>query len=119
MQAAERAPTRTWLLLGLAIAGEIAGVLGLRFSEGFTVVVPAVVAVAAFTLALFLVSKVMKQLPVSVAYPIWAGGGTAGVALIGVLALGEDFAGLKALGIILVVAGVVLVNRTSEKRVGC
>ena len=61
----------------------------------------------------------MKQLPVSVAYPIWAGGGTAGVALVGILILGEQLTSLKALGIALVMAGVVLVNLVSEKRSGC
>ena len=61
----------------------------------------------------------MKELPVSIAYPIWAGGGTAGVALIGVLVLGEGLTALKALGIGLVMVGVVLVNMVSEKRSGC
>ena len=108
-----------WLLLGLAVTFEIAGALGLRFSEGFTLLIPTGLALAAFALALFLVSHVMKELPVSIAYPIWAGGGTAGVALIGVLVLGEGLTTLKALGIGLVMVGVVLVNMVSEKRSGC
>ena len=108
-----------WLLLGLAVTFEIAGALGLRFSEGFTLLIPTGLALVAFALALFLVSHVMKELPVSIAYPIWAGGGTAGVALIGVLVLGEGLTILKALGIGLVMVGVVLVNMVSEKRSGC
>ncbi len=108
-----------WLLLGLAVIFEIAGALGLRFSEGFTLLIPTGLALVAFALALFLVSHVMKELPVSIAYPIWAGGGTAGVALIGVLVLGEGLTALKALGIGLVMVGVVLVNMVSEKRSGC
>lgn len=108
-----------WLLLGLAVTFEIAGALGLRFSEGFTLLIPTGLALVAFALALFLVSHVMKELPVSIAYPIWAGGGTAGVALIGVLVLGEGLTALKALGIGLVMVGVVLVNMVSEKRSGC
>lgn len=110
---------KAWLLLGLAVMFEIAGALGLRFSEGFTLLIPTVLALAAFGVALYLVSHVMKELPVSIAYPIWAGGGTAGVAIIGVLVLGESLTPLKALGIGLVMVGVILVNMMSEKRSGC
>lgn len=116
---AERPPSSAWLLLSLAVSFEITGALGLRFSEGFTLLLPTSIALTAFTLALYLVSHVMKILPISVAYPIWAGGGTAGVALLGILALGEELNAAKALGIVFVVAGVILVNRTSEKKSGC
>ena len=109
----------TWLLLGLAVCLEIAGALGLRFSEGFTLLLPTVIALIAFTLALYLVSRVMKRLPVSVAYPVWAGGGTAGVALVGVLAFGEVINAMKIVGVLLVMGGVILVNMTSEKKAGC
>lgn len=109
----------SWILLGLAVALEVTGALGLRFSQGFSVLLPTVIALGAFALALFLVSRVMKQLPVSIAYPVWAGGGTAGVALIGIFVLGEELTGLKGLGVLLVMAGVVLVNVVSEKRSGC
>lgn len=123
MESAEAAPSPTksftWLLLGVAVAFEIAGAIGLRFSEGFTLVLPTAAALAAFAVALYLVSRVMKSLPVSIAYPVWAGGGTAGVALIGVLALEEELNAVKALGVVLVVVGVVIVNMVSEKRSGC
>jgi small multidrug resistance pump len=115
----EKENITTWLLLGFAVILEILGALGLRFSAGFTLVLPTLAALLAFTLALFLVSKVMKKLPVSIAYPVWAGGGTAGVALVGILMLGEELSILKALGLALVIAGVVLVNIVSEKTSGC
>jgi small multidrug resistance pump len=101
------------------VSCEIAGALSLRLSNGFTRTFPTVLALAAFAVALYLVSHVMKELPVSIAYPVWAGGGTAGVALLGVLALGEPLGLLKLAGIALVLVGVVLVNRVGEKRSGC
>lgn len=112
-------PSSAWLLLGLAVCFEITGALGLRFSEGFTLLLPTGIALTAFTLALYLVSHVMKTLPVSVAYPIWAGGGTAGVALLGVVMLGESINLLKLLGIALVFVGVIVINRVSDKTSGC
>jgi len=115
----KRPPSSAWLLLGLAVCFEIAGAIGLRFSEGFSLLLPTVLALGAFTLALYLVSHVMKSLPVSIAYPVWAGGGTAGVALLGVLVLGENMNLLKLTGIVLVFIGVIMINRVSEKTSGC
>ncbi len=111
--------TSAWLLLSLAVCFEIAGAIGLRFSEGFSLFLPTILALTAFTLALYLVSHVMKSLPVSIAYPIWAGGGTAGVALLGVLVLGENINLLKFIGVALVFVGVIMINRVSEKTSGC
>jgi len=111
--------TSEWLLLSLAVCFEIAGAIGLRFSEGFSLLLPTVLALGAFTLALYLVSHVMKSLPVSIAYPVWAGGGTAGVALLGVLVLGENMNLQKLTGIVLVFIGVIMINRVSEKTSGC
>ena len=111
--------TGAWALLGAAIAGEIAGVVGLRFSEGFTEPVATAIALFSFGVALFLVSRVMRVLPVSVAYPLWAGGGTAGVAALGMLALDEPVTSLRIGGIVLVLLGVVLINSSGEKRSGC
>jgi len=111
--------TSAWLLLSLAVCFEIAGAIGLRFSEGFSLLLPTVLALSAFTLALYLVSHVMKSLPVSIAYPVWAGGGTVGVALLGVLVLSENMNLLKLTGIALVFIGAIMINRVSEKTSGC
>jgi len=106
-------------MLALAICFEIAGAIGLRFSEGFSLLLPTVLALVSFAFALYLVSHVMQYLPVSIAYPMWAGGGTAGVAILGFLMLNEGITPLKLSGVILIVIGVVMINRVSEKKSGC
>lgn len=108
-----------WVLLGIAVALEALGAIALHYSHGFTQTLPAVASISVFSLSLFLVSKVMKHLPVSIAYPVWAGGGTAVVALTGVFMLGEDINAIKVAGISLIVLGVIVVNRVSEKPPGC
>ncbi len=115
----QTASASAWWLLGLAVCFEIAGAIGLNFSEGFTLLLPTLLALTAFAVALFLVSHVMKSLPVSVAYPIWAGGGTAGVALLGISLFGESVDMLKVIGIVLVIIGVMMINRSAEKTSGC
>jgi len=105
--------TYTWLLVGLAIVAAISATLFLRFRNGFTKPLPTALALVAFGLAFYLISLALVSLPVSTVYPIWTGGGTAGVALLGVLILHEKASLEKGLGIVLVVIGIVVLNISS------
>lgn len=102
--------SEAWLLVGGAIGAETLAALMLRASDGFTRALPTLAALAAFATAFYLVSLALVELPVSSVYPVWAGGGTAAVALLGVAALGERAHVLKVTGIVLVVAGIVTLN---------
>lgn len=102
--------TEAWMLVGGAIGAETLAALMLRASDGFTRALPTLAALGAFAAAFYLVSLALVDLPVSSVYPVWAGGGTAAVALLGVIALGERAHVLKAIGIVLVVAGIVTLN---------
>jgi small multidrug resistance pump len=108
-----------WTLLVFAVCLEITGVFGLRFSEGFSLLFPTTAALISFALALYLVSRVMETLPISVAYPVWAGGGTAGTAFLGIMLLGEEINTTKVMGVLFVILGVILINMTSNKTSGC
>lgn len=99
-----------WLFVALAIMAEITAALALRFSDGFKKPFPTVLALSAFASAFYLVSLALVSLPVSTVYPIWAGGGTAGVALLSVLALKEKANIWKGIGITMVVTGIVVLN---------
>ena len=99
-----------WLLVGGAIIAEITAAVMLRASQGFEKLVPAVSALIAFGTAFYLVSVALIDLPVSTVYPVWAGGGTAGVALVGVAFPGEHRHLLKGIGVGCVVIGIVLLN---------
>ncbi len=99
-----------WLPVAGAIAAEITAALLLRYSDGFSRWWPSIGALCAFGAAFYVVSLALTSLPMSIVYPVWAGGGTAGVALVGMAALGERGGLLKVSGIALVVAGIVLLN---------
>jgi len=99
------------LVLTLAILTEVIGTVALRYSEGFTRAVPSVVmVVAAYALSFYFLAIVLRQLPLGFVYAIWAGAGTALVALIGMVVLGEAVSVLKIVGLALVIAGVVSLN---------
>jgi len=102
--------TYEWLLVAWAIIAEITAALALRFSHGFSKPLPTVIALAAFGSAFYAISLALVSLPVSTVYPVWAGGGTAGVALLGVLALHEKVGAWKVMGVLLVVIGIVVLN---------
>ena len=100
-----------WLMLIGAIATEVAATSALKLSDGLTRLAPSVVVAVGYVASFVLLAQALKlQLQVSVAYAIWSGAGTAAIAVIGVLLLDEPLTTLKALGIGLVIAGVVVLN---------
>lgn len=99
-----------YALLAAAIAAEVAGTTAMKYSEGFSRLWPSLVTVVAYVLAFTLLAQTLKTLSVGTAYAIWAGIGTAAVAAIGMLFLGESAGPLKIVGIVLVIMGVVVLN---------
>lgn len=101
----------TWLVLAGAIACEVIATSALKFSEGFTRLVPSIAVVLGYAGAFVLLSMALKmKMPISVAYAVWAGAGTAAIALIGVVALHEPITALKTMGIALIIGGTVMLN---------
>jgi small multidrug resistance pump len=98
-----------WFLLFIAIASEVAATLSLRAAGAGDRTAIAIVVVG-YVGSLALLALVVKHLEVSIAYAVWAGVGTAAVALIGVTFMGEPATALKLASITLIVAGVIGLN---------
>ncbi|PKV85079.1 multidrug efflux SMR transporter [Streptomyces sp. TLI_146] len=99
-----------YVLLSCAIASEIAATSAMKYSEGFTRLWPSLVTACGYLLAFYLLSLTLKSMSVGTAYAIWSGAGTAVVAAIGMLFLGETMTAAKFAGIALIIGGVVLLN---------
>ena len=97
-------------LLLTAIGIEVVSTALLPRSNGFTDPFWSVVVVAGYAVSIWLLALVVRTMPVSVAYAVWSGVGTAVVAVIGVLFLGEHLDWVKAVSLALIVAGVVGLN---------
>ena len=106
----ERPIVNPWIYLIGAIAFEIGGTLTLKSTEGFSRLWPSVLCALAYAASFRLLASALKGIEVGVAYAIWSAVGTAVVAGFGVAFWGESFTAPKVLGLVLVVAGVVLLN---------
>ncbi|MFC4587644.1 DMT family transporter [Sphaerisporangium corydalis] len=100
-----------WLLLAAAIASEVLATTALKLSDGFAGKGWTVVVVIGYIASFVLLARALKlHMEVGVAYAVWAGAGTAAIAVIGALFLGEAMNLAKAGGILLIIGGVVLLN---------
>ncbi|MEK4028250.1 multidrug efflux SMR transporter [Pseudobacillus sp. FSL P4-0506] len=105
------------LFLTLAILLEIFGSTMLKLSDGFTNIGPSIGVAIGFLSAFTLFSFALKSLPLSFAYAVWSGAGTALTAIIGAWLFGESFSALKIGGLFLIIFGIALLNTSSEKSV--
>ncbi|ETY73077.1 quaternary ammonium transporter [Lactiplantibacillus fabifermentans T30PCM01] len=102
---------RAWMQLVVAIGVEILGTSLLKLSAGFTHPLIGISGMFLYGLAIFSFSRALSQIPLSVGYAIWAGAGTAVTGLIGIWAFGEVLTGVKMIGFIAIIAGVILLNQ--------
>jgi small multidrug resistance pump len=98
-----------WALLVVAIVSEVAATGSLKAAGAGSVPAMAVVALG-YAGSIALLALVVRSLEVGVVYAIWAGTGTAIVALLGILAFGESVTVLKTAGLVCIVMGVVALN---------
>ena len=95
------------LLLALTVLLEVAGAVCMKLSAGLTLFWPSVGIFVFYAGAFATLAIVLKSIDLSVAYAIWAGAGTALIAIIGIVAFGESVSVLKIVSLCLVVAGVI------------
>ncbi|MBB1242057.1 multidrug efflux SMR transporter [Streptomyces durbertensis] len=99
-----------YVLLGGAILAEVIATTSMKYSNGFTKLVPSLITAFGYLVAFTLLAQTLKTMSVGTAYAIWAGVGTAAIAAIGMIFIGEAVTAAKIAGLVLVIAGVVLLN---------
>lgn len=99
-----------YLMLSGAILAEVLATTSMKYSDGLTRPWPSVATVTGYLLAFALLAQTLKTVSVGTAYAIWAGAGTAVIAVIGMTFLGEAATAARMIGILLVIAGVVVLN---------
>jgi quaternary ammonium compound-resistance protein SugE len=103
-----------WTLLGLAGFLEIAFALSMKWSAGFTRLIPALFTAATGLSSVYLLSLSLRTLPVGTGYAVWTGIGAAGTAILGIAVLGDSASPPRLLCIVFILAGVIGLKLVSE-----
>ena len=102
-----------WVWLVLAGLLEVVWAVGLKYSEGFTRLVPSVVTAVAAAASFWLLAIALKHIPLGTGYVIWVGIGAVGTALVGMWLFQEPATAARLVCIGLIVAGIVGLKLTS------
>ena len=96
-----------WAILFTAGLLEIGWAIGLKYTEGFSRLMPSVLTLAAMAGSVILLGIALKTLPIGTAYAVWTGIGAVGTAAIGIILLGEPATAMRLASIGLIVSGIV------------
>ncbi|UOE56733.1 multidrug efflux SMR transporter [Bacillus sp. CMF12] len=96
-----------WIYLIMAGLLEIVWVIGLKYSHGFTILIPSIITVALILLSFFLLSKSFHSVPLGTGYSVFTGLGTVGTVAAGMLFWGETINLLKLFFVALMIAGII------------
>ena len=96
-----------WILLLVAGVLEVGWAIGLKYTEGFTRLVPSVLTIAAMAGSMLLLGLAMKSLPVGTSYAVWVGVGAVGTAILGMVLFNEPASAGRLISLGLIVAGIV------------
>lgn len=106
---------RAALFLMGAIAFEVTGTTMLNLSNGFTNITPTVIMFICFGMSFTFLIGALKTIPLSIAYSVWAGLGTAGAGLIGVFIFNEHLSAVNILGLCVIILGVIVMNLSKKE----
>lgn len=104
-----------WTILFCAGLLEIGWAIGLKYTHGFTRLLPTILTVAAMAASMVLLGLAVRTLPIGTAYAVWTGIGTAGTVILGILLLGESASFLRVFFVFLIVVGIVGLKLVASK----
>ncbi len=103
-----------WLTLIGAGLLEIVWAISMKYSEGFTRILPSVLTVAFISISVYLLSLAIKEIPIGVAYAVWAGIGAAGVSIFGIIIFNEPSSFSHTACLAMIITGVIGLNLLSH-----
>ena len=99
--------SNAWILLIVAGLFEVVWAVGLKYTEGFTRLLPSGITLGAMTLSIVLLARALRTIPVGTGYAVWTGIGAVGTALVGIWLLGEPRSAGRLIAIAAIVGGIV------------
>lgn len=102
-----------WIYLFIAGIFEIVWAMGLKYSHGFTKLVPSVITIAGMIVSFYLLAHASKVLPIGTAYAVWTGIGAFGAVILGMVIFNEPVNVLRIIFLGLILMGIVGLKLTS------
>ncbi len=96
-----------WLMLLLAGIFEIVWAIAMKYSNGFSVLIPSIITVITYILSAIFLALALKNLPLNVAYTMWVGFGIIGCAILGTLLFNEKLTVAQIICILLIILGII------------
>jgi quaternary ammonium compound-resistance protein SugE len=96
-----------WVWLTLAGLLEIVWAVGLKYTAGFTRLVPSAITAGAMIASVYFLALAVRTIPIGTGYAVWTGIGAVGVAILGIVLFGESRDTLRLASIALIVLGIV------------
>ena len=96
-----------WFYLFLAGISEIVWAVGIKYTQGFTKLLPSVLSIVFMLLSVYFLTLSSEKIPLSTAYAMWTGFGTMGTALLSVLLFGELISGFRLVSIFCILFGII------------
>ena len=106
--------SKTLLILFFAILSEVMATTALKYSSGFTKPIPSVVVAVGYGISFYLLSIALKSLPIGITYAIWSGVGLVFTVIVGMTLWKETMDWARVIGILLILAGIILLNVFSK-----
>lgn len=103
-----------WVYLGIAGLLEIAWAIGLKYTEGWSRLVPSLITGVLMIASFYFLSLAVKTLPIGTAYAVWTGIGTVGAAILGMVLFDEPRDVIRIICIALIIAGIAGLKITSS-----
>ena len=96
----------SWIYLLLAGLSEMGWAVGLKYTGGFSRLLPSIITITLMAASFALLSLALKELPISTAYAIWTGIGTIGTFVFGYMILHEPVTALQGVCVAFIVCGI-------------
>jgi len=102
-----------WISLVIAGVFEVVWATGLKYSEGFTKLIPSVITIVGMIISFYLLSIATKTLPIGTAYAIWTGIGALGAVIVGIMFFNEPVNAWRVLFLCFILVGILGLKYTS------
>lgn len=103
-----------WLILIVAGLFEIGWAIGLKYTDGFSKLVPTIWTFSAMAISFLLLGIALRTLPVGTAYAVWVGIGTVGTVILGMVMLGEPVNAARLVFVLFIIIGILGLKFTTS-----